>query len=90
MSSAQATPQTHVAIDGRDFLLAPEQDVDDLMRRIEDAARSQGTFVRFASGSQILDALISRTSRVIFAVVEEPQSEANPDMSGYEIVEWEY
>ncbi|KJQ55123.1 hypothetical protein RS85_01183 [Microbacterium sp. SA39] len=90
MSTARSTPQTHVAIDGRDFLLAPDQDIDDLKQRIEDAARSGGTFVGFESGGVLLSALISRTSQVIVAVVDESSSGSGPDMSGYEIVEWEY
>lgn len=89
MSSARATPQTHVDIDGQGFLLAPDQDVGDLKRRIEDAARSPGTFVGFMSEGVLFSVLISGASHVVITVVEDPLA-GSVDMSGYEIVEWEY
>lgn len=89
MSHAPTTADTHVDIDGHDFLLSPGQDLDDLMHRIEDAARSDGTFVRFASEGALLSALISKTSRVVIAV-EDTSTGPPRDLSAYAHAEWEY
>lgn len=90
MSHETTTADTHVDIDGHDFLLTPGQDLDDLMRRIEEAAHSEGTFVRFSSEGAFLSALISRTSRVVIAVVDTSSTGPPRDLSGYAQPEWEY
>jgi hypothetical protein len=90
MSPVPTTTETHVDIDGHDFLLSPGQDIDDLMRRIEDAARSDGTFVRFASSGAVLDALISRSSRVVIAVGAGPSHRGSADLSEYARSDWDY
>lgn len=90
MSDAPATTHTHVDIDGHDFLLSPGQDLEDLMRRIEDAARSEGTFVGFISQGVRLSALISRTSRVVIAIDDDPATGPPSDLGEYAHAEWEY
>lgn len=82
-----ATPRTHVDIDGHDFVLTPGQDLDDLMHRIEDAAHTEGTFVRFASDGVLLNALISKTTRVVIAI---DSNGGTSDMSEYARSDWEY
>lgn len=90
MSDAPATTHTHVDIDGRDFLLSPGQDLEDLMRRIEDAARSEGTFVGFVSQGVRLSALISRTSRVVIAIDDDSGTGPPLDPGEHAHAEWEY
>ena len=90
MGQGPAAPRTHVEIDGHDFLLTPGQDLEDLMRRIEDAARSEGTFVAFTSRGVHLSALISRKSRVVVAVDDDPEMGPPSDLGEYTYAEWEY
>lgn len=90
MSHAPTPADTHVDIDGHDFLLTPGQDLDDLMHRIEDAAHSDGTFVRFNSEGVFLSALISKTSRVVIAVGDSTSAGSSRDLSEYAHAEWEY
>lgn len=58
--------QTHVSIDGSNFVLSPSQDVDELCERLEAAAATAGSIVRFATidGRQVR-ALITPRSRVL-------------------------
>lgn len=61
--------QTQISLDGEIFLLAQDQDVDDLRRRIEAATASTGRFVDFiVVGNRSVAALITPTSRVTISV----------------------
>lgn len=82
--------RTHVEIDGRDFLLAPGQDLVELMERIEEAAQSPGTFVHFQTAAMSLSALISTTTHVMIGVEVESATDPPLALSEFMIAEWEY
>ena len=66
----QTMVRTKIAVDGRTFLLAQGQDLVELKRQIEAAARSGGTFISFAEvGNRSVSVLITAHSRV--ALTEE-------------------
>lgn len=59
-----------VDIGGSTYVLAPSEDPDALCERIEAAATSEGTFVRFATADgRVVRALITPRSRV--TIIEE-------------------
>lgn len=63
MDSMRTMVQTRISIDGESFLLAQDQDLDDLRRRFEEASASTGRFVDFVVvGNRSVAALITATS----------------------------
>lgn len=57
--------RTLVTIDGSTYVLAPAEDLDILCGRIEAAATSAGSFVRFATADdRVVRALVTPRSRV--------------------------
>lgn len=65
--------QTQAIFDSTTYLLAQDQDVADLRRRIEDAVRSTGTFVDFVVvGNRQVSVLITQRSRVTISVATVP------------------
>nr|WP_314841500.1 hypothetical protein [uncultured Microbacterium sp.] len=69
MSDVKTMERTEVVIDGVTALLAQEQDIDDLKRRIEAAAGTTGTFVEFTVvGNRAMSVLITPTSSVSITV----------------------
>ncbi len=75
MSEPTAAPgattmvRTMVDADGVRFMLAQDQDVDDLKRRIEDASASQGRFVEFVVlGNRGVSVLVNSRTRIVLSV----------------------
>lgn len=61
--------QTQVTFDSTSYLLAQDQDIDELRHRIEDAVRSSGAFVDFVVvGNRRVSVLITQHSRVSISV----------------------
>jgi hypothetical protein len=60
--------RTEIAIDGAVYLLAQGQDLPDLRRRIETAARAGGKFVEFGVvGNREVSVLISSGTQAVFS-----------------------
>lgn len=81
--------QTEVVFDGSRFLLAQDQDVDDLRRRIEAAAKTAGTFVDMVVvGNKAVSVLITSSTQVTISVATvayDPRDTGDVDFpySGY-------
>lgn len=66
MDETQTMVRTEVTVNGRAFLLAQGQDVQDLRRRIEEAGRN-ARFVDFTVvGNRLVSLLVSRGAQVMF------------------------
>ena len=69
MTNGDTMIQTEVVFDGSRFLLAQDQDVDDLRRRIEAAAKTAGTFVDMVVvGNKAVSVLITSSTQVTISV----------------------
>lgn len=69
MTETETMVRTQVAVDGTSFLLAQGQDLEDLKRRIEQAARSEAAFVDFVVvGNRAVSVLISSGSQVVISI----------------------
>ena len=65
----QTMVQTEIVIDGMANLLSQDQDLDNLMTRIEAATATSGRFVTFTIvGNRTMRVLITPTSRVSISV----------------------
>lgn len=67
--------QTRIAFDDDQFVLAPEQDLVDLMDRIEVAAKSDPAFVDFTAGNDLVSVLVCAGTRVVVTVQPERATE---------------
>lgn len=89
MSDAKTMVQTEVIFDGTSYLLSQDQDVGDLRQRIEQAAKTPGTFVDVdVVGDRSVSVLITPNSRVaisVAAVASESRGVGDVDFpySGY-------
>lgn len=73
MADEKTMVQTEVVIDGVTCLLAQGQDVDELIRRIEEAVATRGRFVHLVVvGNRKVSVLVTRTSRVSISVSTVP------------------
>lgn len=69
MDHMQTMVRTQIAMDGSNFLLAQGQDLDDLKRRIEDAARSGARFVDFVVvGNRNVSVFVSSGTEVVISI----------------------
>lgn len=85
------TQRTRIAFDDDQFVLEPEQDLVDLMERIESAARSDPGFVDFVSGERMVSVLVCASTRVVVTVDPRPATDEScylPPTGGQ--VDWEY
>ncbi len=65
MAEQKTMVQTEILADGVTYLLAQDQDLDDLKRRIEEAITTAGTFVDFVVvGNRQVSLLITPRSRM--------------------------
>jgi hypothetical protein len=65
----QTMVRVEVAIDGRSFFLAQDQDADQVRQRIEAAVATPGAFVTFTVvGNREVSVLITGRSQVVFTV----------------------
>lgn len=89
MTNGDTMIQTEVVFDGSRFLLAQDQDVDDLGRRIEAAAKTAGTFVDMVVvGNKAVSVLITSSTQVTISVATvayDPRDTGDVDFpySGY-------
>lgn len=89
MTNGETMTQTEVVFDGSRFLLAQDQDVDDLRRRIEAAAKTAGTFVDMVVvGNKAVSVLITQSTQVTISVATvayDPRDTGDVDFpySGY-------
>lgn len=89
MTNGETMIQTEVVFDGARFLLAQDQDVDDLRRRIEAAAKTAGTFVDMVVvGNKAVSVLITTSTQVTISVATvayDPRDTGDVDFpySGY-------
>lgn len=68
--------QTEVVIDGVASLLAQGQDVDDVLRRIEEATATTGRFVHLVVvGNRKVSVLVTPTTRASVSVATVPLDE---------------
>lgn len=66
---AHTMVRTLVSVNGEDYFLAQREDVQDLMKRIEDAARTGGRFIDFVVvGNRKVHVLVSQSTRVMVSV----------------------
>lgn len=85
------TQQTRIAFDDDHYVLAPEQDLVDLMERIEIAAKSEPTFVDFMAGDRLVSVLVCAATRVVVTVQPEHVAEdARYLPLAAEPLDWEY
>lgn len=69
MTAAKTMIQTEAIFDSVSYLLAQDQDVADLRRRIEEAVTTSGAFVDFVVvGNRQVSVLITRQTRVTISV----------------------
>ncbi|UYO96070.1 hypothetical protein OED01_10685 [Microbacterium sp. M28] len=69
MTDMDTMVQTEIVIDGTSNLLAQDQDVDDLMGRIEDATATSGRFVTFTVvGNRTMRVLVTPRTQVAISV----------------------
>ncbi len=69
MTNAETMERSALKLNGEEFFLAQEQDLDDLQMRIEDAIAGAGRFVEFVVvGNRRVRALITPRSRVTITV----------------------
>ncbi|MFJ2544100.1 hypothetical protein [Microbacterium sp. NPDC087589] len=69
MSDGETMVQTEIVFDGSRFLLAQDQDVDELRRLIEAAAKTGGTFVDMVVvGNRAISVLITPSTQVTISV----------------------
>lgn len=90
MNDEQRTTTSRLEIDGNVYVLAPGQELTDLMRSIEDAARYGPSFVQVRPAPHATSVLISEHTRVIAstdAVGPGPPLLEPPDPGR---PEWEY
>ncbi len=63
------TSRTEVSFDGDTFVLAPEEDIEALKRRIETAAHTDGMFVDFEQlNHRDVSVLVSSRSSVVVSI----------------------
>ncbi|MCC4907317.1 hypothetical protein [Microbacterium sp. cx-59] len=68
MTDTQTMVRTEVQVNGDSYLLAQGQDVDDLCRQIEQAARAGATFVEFiVVGNRATSVLITSHTQVVIS-----------------------
>lgn len=80
-----------ITVDDDQFALAPEQDLVDLMDRIESAARSSPAFVDFAAGDGLVSILICPSTRVVVTVRPERAADAiDVEPFAVEPLDWEF
>lgn len=77
MSDLRTPLRTLVAINDKDYLLTPGQDLVDLMSRLEGAIRSNGSFVHFTvgvvlTGLVFMSVFVSAASRIVISVEGAP------------------
>ncbi|MFJ4999675.1 hypothetical protein ACIP5T_16090 [Microbacterium sp. NPDC088619] len=85
---------TQVIIDGHPFRLHGDQDVDDLMGRIEVAARSGPSFVHLDDGDSSVRVLVGSQSHVVITVHPDRPSGARTSADDepllvVDMVDWE-
>ncbi|WP_404475360.1 hypothetical protein [Microbacterium aerolatum] len=80
---------TYVEIDGREYLLGHEQDLVDVMARIEEAARSEPAFVDLSEGERHVSVLVSHQSRVVITVRRESAATSEHAPLGTSIGDWD-
>lgn len=69
MGEQKTMLQTEILADGVTYLLAQDQDLDDLKRRIEEAITMAGTFVDFVVvGNRQVSLLVTPRSRMSISV----------------------
>jgi len=79
--------RAEVSIDDVTVLLAEDEDIGELKKQIEAAARSPGRFVDFiARGGRAISALITSRTRVIISVTT---AAAAAEMEPPHMVEWD-
>ncbi|MDN3445247.1 hypothetical protein [Microbacterium sp. APC 3901] len=89
MSDRETMVQTEIVFDGSRFLLAQDQDVDELRRRIEAATKTGGTFVDMVVvGNRAISVLITPSTQVtisVSSVAYDPRDTGDVDFpySGY-------
>ncbi|MFG6401591.1 MULTISPECIES: hypothetical protein [unclassified Microbacterium] len=69
MSDTKTMVRTSIALGDTSFLLAQDQDYEDLKRRIEEALHEGGAFVEFVVvGNRTVSALITGRDRVLLTI----------------------
>ena len=69
MTDGETMIQTEIVFDGSRCLLAQDQDVEGIRRRIEDATKTGGTFVDMVVvGNKAISVLITPTTQVTISV----------------------
>ena len=73
MTELQTMVQTQLAVNGGTYLLAQNQDLDDLRRRIEEAVAAGGRFVEFTVvGNRSVCVLVTPVTQVAISVETVP------------------
>lgn len=81
---------TRIVVDDEEFVLTADQDLVDLMGRIEKAARTRPTFVAFSASVGMMSVLVCSSTRV--KVTVEPQQDRDdlPLVPADPSLEWDY
>lgn len=73
MTEVETMIQTEIVFDGSSYLLAQDQDVDDLRDRIEAATKTTGTFVHMVVvGNRTVSVLITPSTQVTISTAAVP------------------
>lgn len=75
MGDERKINRTYVEIDDREYVLGQDQDLVDVMSKIEAAAQTKSAFVELSSGERLVSVLISSQSRVVVTVRPEQLAE---------------
>ncbi len=68
-ADVQTMVQTEIVVDGMSSLLSQDQDLDNLMSRIEAATATSGRFVAFTVvGNRMMRVLVTPSSRVAISI----------------------
>lgn len=82
--------RTRIEIDGRDFVLGPGQDVNEVLSQIKAAAVSPPEFVSFSGDNHTASVLIQPTTRVVVVMEEDVVGATELDPPGRAANDWEF
>lgn len=81
---------TRIMFDDEEFVLAAEQDLVDLMGRVETAARTRPTFVAFSASAGMMSVLVCEGTRVKVTVEPRHERDDLPLVPADPSLEWDY
>lgn len=80
---------TRIVFDDEEFVLTAEQDLVDLMGKIETAARTRPTFVGFSARAGMMSVLVCAATRVKVTVEPRQERDDRPLVPADPSLEWD-